>query len=215
MENKLIKINLNQTLNRFELAEIKEEKKRWLIFSIFSIIIIIIILLNSFIGYLYSGLFSSITEDTQRLIKEKNAIIQSQYENEDNNSLIDDSFTFENLTQKDVTVLYEIEIERMSVATLLEELAYNLPEDLSIGAIVYERGSQRFEIEIISDSDLTTSDAAISLFGENIKNNFIPIAEEQDGPGWGFNSAGTEERTYRGQKYLSNSIIIGRGQADD
>ena len=63
MENKLIKINLNQTLNRFELAEIKEEKKRWLIFSIFSIIIIIILLLNSFISYLYSDLFSSITED--------------------------------------------------------------------------------------------------------------------------------------------------------
>ena len=80
MNNKLIQINLNQTVSRFELAEIKKEKNRWIIFSVFSVIFILILVFNFFILNQYNSLISSRLADAERLINDSNSIRQN-YEN--------------------------------------------------------------------------------------------------------------------------------------
>ena len=209
MKNKLIKINLNQTLNRFELAEIKKEKKRWLIFSIFSIFMVIIIILNYFISSLNAGLISSRLNDTKKIVKQKIAI-QNEYK--DKNSLSDDSFTFEQLTEEDVATLHGIESRRIAIAPLLEALAFDLPEEMSILEIVYTYEKQEFEIHLISENDASKYVEDKSILDENIENNFISILEEQDGPGWSHDlkERGDKSERYKSQPYLHTHYVINK-----
>ena len=209
MENKLIKINLNQTLNRFELAEIKEERKRWLFFSIFSISFIIIMVFNFFISYMHADLIELRLDDTQRLIKEK-IVIQNEYK--DKNSLLDDSFSFEQLTEDDVSTLYGIEARKLSIAPLLEALAFDLPENMSILEILYTYEKQEFEIHLISENDASKYVDDKNILDQNIEDNFILILEEQDGLGWNHDlkERGDKSERYKSQPYLHTHYVINK-----
>ena len=105
MENKLIKINLNQTLNRFELAEIKEDRKRWVVFGIIAIFIIFIISFNYLISSLNKDLIELKLDEVNRLNTET-LTIQQEYnkqreirENLGSDETLLTSFSFENLEE--------------------------------------------------------------------------------------------------------------------
>ena len=74
MGNNLIRINLNQTISRFELAEIKKEKNRWIVFSVFCTFFILILFFNFFILNQYNKLISSRLENAQKLIDDSGKI---------------------------------------------------------------------------------------------------------------------------------------------
>ena len=80
MDNKLIKINLNQTISRFELVEIKKEKNKWIMFSVFCGLFCLILLFNYLILNQYHDLISSRIEDSEKLLSDSK-IIRSNYEN--------------------------------------------------------------------------------------------------------------------------------------
>ena len=154
MENKLIKINLNQTLNRFELAEIKEDRKRWLVFGIIAIFIVSVISFNYLISSLNKDLIELKLDEVNRLNTET-LIIQQEYNKQreireqlSSEETLLTSFSFENLEEGYVEVLYDIESERIFIAPLLEALAYDIPEDMSISDITYDYCKKEFEINL-------------------------------------------------------------------
>ena len=112
MNDKLIKINLNQTISRFELAEIKKERNRWIIFSVFCGFFLLLLLFNYLILNQYHSLFSSRIEDTEKLISDTK-IIRSNYENYDDGGLN------LSISQGDIDRLYQVESDRISLAKIL------------------------------------------------------------------------------------------------
>ena len=124
MNDKLIKINLNQTISRFELAEIKKERNRWIIFSVFCGFFLLLLLFNYLILNQYHSLFSSRIEDTEKLISDTK-IIRSNYENYNDGDLN------LSISQGDIDRLYQIESDRISLAKKLEALAFDIPETMS------------------------------------------------------------------------------------
>ena len=65
--NKLIKIDLNQMVSRFELAEIQKDKKRWYIVFGASFFFVLILIFNYFILNNYTNLLSSRLNDIDEL----------------------------------------------------------------------------------------------------------------------------------------------------
>ena len=75
VKSKLIKINLNQTISRFELAEIQNEQNRWKIFAFICSFFFLIIIFNFFVLAKYNGLLSDRLDDASKLIGDANLII--------------------------------------------------------------------------------------------------------------------------------------------
>ena len=167
MNNKLIQINLNQTVSRFELAEIKKEKNRWIIFSAFSIIFILILLFNYFILNQYNSLISARLADAERLIDDSNSIRQN-YENYNKGTGNSDL----SISQADIDRLYEVESsQRLSLGKKLELLAYDIPESMSLLDLEYNFAKKEAIIILVSEIDLYTQNKEILT--ESITKNFM------------------------------------------
>ena len=167
MNNKLIQINLNQTVSRFELAEIKKEKNRWIIFSAFSVIFILILVFNFFILNQYNSLISSRLADAERLINDSNSIRQN-YENYNKGTGNSDL----SISQADIDRLYEVESnQRVMLAKKLELLAYDIPESMSLLDFEYNFGKREAIITLVSEVDLYTENKETLI--ENITKNFM------------------------------------------
>ena len=167
MNNKLIQINLNQTVSRFELAEIKKEKNRWIIFSAFSVIFILILVFNFFILNQYNSLISSRLADAERLINDSNSIRQN-YENYNKGTGNSDL----SISQADIDRLYEVESnQRITLAKKLELLAYDIPESMSLLDFEYNFGKREAIITLVSEVDLYTENKETLI--ENITKNFM------------------------------------------
>ena len=167
MNNKLIQINLNQTVSRFELAEIKKEKNRWIIFSAFSVIFILILIFNFFILNQYNSLISSRLADAERLINDSNSIRQN-YENYNKGTGNSDL----SISQADIDRLYEVESnQRITLAKKLELLAYDIPESMSLLDFEYNFGKREAIITLVSEVDLYTENKETLI--ENITKNFM------------------------------------------
>ena len=167
MNNKLIQINLNQTVSRFELAEIKKEKNRWIIFSVFSVIFILILIFNFFILNQYNSLISSRLADAERLINDSNSIRQN-YENYNKGTGNSDL----SISQADIDRLYEVESnQRVMLAKKLELLAYDIPESMSLLDFEYNFGKREAIITLVSEVDLYTENKETLI--ENITKNFM------------------------------------------
>ena len=67
---KLIKINLNQTVSKAQLDQIKEEKKRWYIFGSLTSLFIIYLLWFSFMNYRMNNIIDSRQETIAKIIKD-------------------------------------------------------------------------------------------------------------------------------------------------
>jgi len=167
MNNKLIKINLNQTISRFELAEVKKEKNKWITFSVLSSFFILILLFNYLFINKYHVLISSRIEDTSKLegaIKE----IQDQ-------SRVDDKSYNVNLSisQSDINTLHKIESDRISLAKKLEALVFDIPETMSILDIDYSYSRKEMIVALISEIDTIRYDQNKKAVISNLKNNFF------------------------------------------
>tara|TARA_B100000029_G_C17316343_1_gene866358 strand:- start:135 stop:818 length:684 start_codon:yes stop_codon:yes gene_type:complete len=134
--NKLIKIDLNQTVSRFELAEIQKDKKRWYIVFGTSFFFVLILIFNYFILNNYTDLLSSRLNDIDELNKDtarKDAIIKRLFNSKQ------DSLGADIIIKNDITKLYNIEKnQRLTLSDKLEELASNLPDDISLIKLDYD-----------------------------------------------------------------------------
>ena len=108
--------------------------------------------------------------------------------------------------------MYDIESERIFIAPLLEALAYDIPEDMSISDITYDYGKKEFEINLISENDAAKYVETKDILDRNIENNFILILEEQDGPGWNYNLQEKADASakYKKQQYLHTRYVINK-----
>ena len=166
MNDKLIQINLNQTVSRFELAEIKKEKNRWIIFGSFSFLFILLLVFNYFILNQYNNLISSRLSDADKLISDSN-LIRKNYENYNKGSGEIDL----TISQADIDRLFEVESDRIALARKLELLAYDIPETMSLLDFEYHYDKREAIITLISEVDKYTDNKELLI--DNITRNFM------------------------------------------
>ena len=130
---KLIKINLNQTISKAELNEIKAEQHKWIIFG--SICILFLSLSTWFftINNSLSNLVSARQETIDEIIARTNQLKKEGQIN---------------LSKSDIELLYKVEEKRIIWSTKLKEFANIIPEDMTITNIHYKQ--KRLIISAIS-----------------------------------------------------------------
>ena len=131
--NKLIRINLNQTISKAQLEHLKEEKKRWFIFSLIFLL---------FLGYL--GWFGFINNRMDNIIENRKSTIQE---------IIRDTEKLKkegkiNLSKSDIKTLNKLENKRMFWAPKLIALSEITPDRMSITGLEYDH--KRLKISAIS-----------------------------------------------------------------
>lgn len=142
--NKLIKINLNQTVSKAQREQIKEEQKRWIIFGSICGLFIIYIIWFSFINNRMNYIIESRIETIQD--------IKTQTEELKKEGKI-------NLSKKDINTLNNFEKKRMFWAPKLLELSKITPEDMAITELEFD--NKRLEISAISIISPEQTDMAI------------------------------------------------------
>jgi Tfp pilus assembly protein PilN len=151
----LIKINLNQTVSKAQLDQLKEEKNQWIVFgvicSFFLISLFWIIFTNSRMNYIVENrqeTIVSIKKETEEL-KKKGKI---------------------NLSKKDVKELNKFEEKRMFWAPKLIELSKITPENMAITGLRFE--GKRLKISAISsittdEKDFDVVERFMKMIDEN------------------------------------------------
>ena len=137
----LIKINLNQTVSKAQLDQLKEEQNKWIIFgvicSFFLITFFWIIFTNSRMNHIIENrqkTITSIKKETEEL-KKKGKI---------------------NLSKKDVKELNKFEKKRMFWAPKLLSLSNITPDNMAITGLKFE--GRRLKISAISSISLNEKD---------------------------------------------------------
>ena len=143
-KNKLININLNQTISRFELAEIQKENNRWTIFYVLTGLFVFILGFNLFTLTRYNDLIELRINKIQELISETEDI-KKGYESE-----LDVS-----ISESDINNLYAIEGKRISIAGKLQSFALDLPDKVSLKQFEYDYDKRRILIDLVSEIDYT------------------------------------------------------------
>ena len=122
--NKLIKINLNQTINKAVLAEMKKEQSRWmmggLIFILMLISLILILTLNSSLG----TLIDKRNERINQIITDTKALKEEGID----------------LSKTDIETYYDFEVNRIFWANKLQQLSKITPDYMAITNISYDNG---------------------------------------------------------------------------
>jgi len=124
MVNKFISIDLNQTVNRFQLEEIKLERTRWIIFSIISTFLVGL-----------SIWFFILNLSSNSLINARGVII-SEINTEINQLKKEGQI---NLSKKDIESLYKLENERIFWTNKLQTLADITPINMAITALEFNK----------------------------------------------------------------------------
>jgi len=184
MENKFISINLNQTVNRFQLEEMKMERTRWIIFSIISTILIGLsiwfLVLNASSNSLISsreGIINEINAEINELKKEGQI----------------------NLSKKDIESLYKLENERIFWTDKLQTLANITPINMAITEL--EFNNKKFIIAAVTrlgddSKEFDVIESFIELLKENehFSKDFTSIKFSNSER---INSRGTETFTFK------------------
>ena len=139
--NKLILINLNQTISKAQLEHLKEEKKRWIIFSFIFLL---------FLGYL--GWFGFINNRMDNIINNRKNTIEEIIRNTE--KLQKEGKI--NLSKSDIRTLNKLENKRMFWAPKLIALSEITPDRMSITGFEYDH--KRLIISAISSVDETQKD---------------------------------------------------------
>ena len=159
-KNKLINIDLNQTISRFELVEIQKENNRWIIFYVLIGFFIIILGFNLFILNRYNDLISSRIFKANELLSDAKEI-QKKYEIYD----LDVS-----ISQSDIDKLYQIELDRLSLANKLQDLAFLIPDEMSLLDLEYNYTDKEMIIILTSDTNNDQYEKNINLLKNNLEN---------------------------------------------
>ena len=158
-KNKLININLNQTISRFELLEIQKENNRWIIFYTLIGLFVFILGFNLFILNRYNDLIVSRIAKADELLYDANEI-RKKYESYD----IDVS-----ISQSDIDKLHEIESDRLSLANKLQDLAFLIPDEMSLLDFEYNYSKEEMIIILTSDTENTQYEKNINLLVNNLE----------------------------------------------
>ena len=155
MENKFISIDLNQTVNRFQLEEIKLERTRWIIFSIISMIMVGL-----------SIWFFILNSSSNSLISSRGVIINEI--NTEINELKKDGQI--NLAKKNIESLYKLENERVFWVNKLQTLADITPINMAITELEFNK--KKFSISAVTRlGDDSKEFDVIEYFIELLKKN--------------------------------------------
>ena len=155
MENKFISIDLNQTVNRFQLEEIKLERTRWIIFSIISMIMLGL-----------SIWFFILNSSSNSLISSRGVIINEI--NTEINELKKDGQI--NLAKKNIESLYKLENERIFWVNKLQTLADITPINMAITELEFNK--KKFSISAVTRlGDDSKEFDVIEYFIELLKKN--------------------------------------------
>ena len=155
MENKFISIDLNQTVNRFQLEEIKLERTRWIIFSIISMIMVGL-----------SIWFFILNSSSNSLISSRGVIINEI--NTEINELKKDGQI--NLAKKNIESLYKLENERIFWVNKLQTLADITPINMAITELEFNK--KKFSISAVTRlGDDSKEFDVIEYFIELLKKN--------------------------------------------
>ena len=154
-----IKINLNQTVSKAQLEQIKEEQKRWVLFGF------IIVLFIASLGWFYfiNNKLNFIIEERNNTIKD----IKIKTEELTSKGKI-------NLSKKDIDNLYKLESKRIYWADKLLELSKITPEDMAITR--FEFKGKKLNISAIAnldseDKEFTVVENFMKMIDENSKFN--------------------------------------------
>jgi len=155
MENKFISIDLNQTVNRFQLEEIKLERTRWIIFSIISMIMLGL-----------SIWFFILNSSSNSLISSRGVII-NEIDTEINELKKDGQI---NLAKKNIESLYKLENERIFWVNKLQTLADITPINMAITELEFNK--KKFSISAVTRlGDDSKEFDVIEYFIELLKRN--------------------------------------------
>ena len=160
-ENRLINIDLNQTISRFELVEIQKENNRWIIFYVLMGLFIFVLGFNLFILNRYNDLISSRINKADELLNDAKEI-REKYESYD----IDVS-----ISQSDIDKLYQIESDRLSLANKLQDLAFLIPDEMSLLDFEYNYGRKEMIIILTSNTENDQYEKNITLLSNNLERN--------------------------------------------
>ena len=133
MENKFIVINLNQTVNRFQLEEMKLERTRWIIFGAISFIMVGL-----------SVWFLILNSSSNSLISSREAII-NEIKTEINELKKEGQI---NLAKKNIESLYKLENERVFWVNKLQTLADITPINMAITELEFSK--KKFSISAVT-----------------------------------------------------------------
>ena len=155
MVNKFISIDLNQTVNRFQLEEIKLERTRWIIFSIISTFLV-----GLSVWFFILNLSSnSLINARERIIAKINTEIDQLKEEGQIN-----------LSKKDIESLYKLENERIFWTNKLQTLADITLINMAITALEFNK--KKFSISAVTRlGDDSKEFDVIETFIESLKEN--------------------------------------------
>ena len=156
--NKLININLNQTISRFEMLEIQKEKNRWYIFSSIIFIFTVILFFNLYLLNRYNDLISSRLDKAKSLISEAQEI-RKKYESYN----IDVS-----ISEDDINQLYIIESDRISLANKLQSISQLIPKEMSLENLKYSHSANKIDLILLVDSDDDVFLRNMDILGKNL-----------------------------------------------
>jgi len=155
MENKFIAINLNQTVNRFQLEEMKLERTRWIIFSAISFIMV---------GFCVW--FLILNSSSNSLISARETIID-EIKTEINELKKEGQI---NLAKKNIESLYKLENERVFWVNKLQTLADITPINMAITELEFSK--KKFSISAVTRlGDDSKEFDVIEYFIELLKEN--------------------------------------------
>lgn len=155
MENKFIVINLNQTVNRFQLEEMKLERTRWIIFGAISFIMVGL-----------SVWFLILNSSSNSLISSREAIID-EIKTEINELKKEGQI---NLAKKNIESLYKLENERVFWVNKLQTLADITPINMAITELEFSK--KKFSISAVTRlGDDSKEFDVIEYFIELLKEN--------------------------------------------
>jgi len=154
-----ILINLNQTVNRAQLMEMRRERWRWVGFAI-------MVLVFGFLGYT----IHSINQEMDQLIRDRENRIEDvnfQIASLKENAEVD-------LSKEDVISLYNMENKRIIWTRILKAIAEITPEDMAVTQLAYDESRGKGKL-VISGISHTFSDekefAIIDKFIKRLENN--------------------------------------------
>jgi hypothetical protein len=129
----LIKINLNQTVSKAQLDQMKEENSRWIVFGFICFLFTISL---GWFGFINNRM-NYIVENRENTIKE----IKKETEDLKRKGKI-------NLSKNDIKTLNKFEDKRMFWAPKLLALSEVTPEDMAITGLIFE--NKKLKISAIS-----------------------------------------------------------------
>ncbi len=180
--NRYIIIDLNQTINRAQLLEMRRERWRWVGF-------VLILLIFGGLGY---GVYT-INEDLGKLITERESRIEDV--KRQINELKADAQL--DLSKKDIQNLYKREQERILWADKLKALSEITPEDMAITELALYEGHDNARFVISGISHLYSDEKEFTVVEK-----FMDVLENEP----------TINRDFKYIRFLSSDRHITRGQ---